>query len=58
MVIRSINRLILQSGSGVTGLLIDTNNYAALRKILEFSDVAVADDVPFMNDFIFNQGAR
>jgi hypothetical protein len=33
MVVRSINKLILQSGSGVAGLIIDTNNYPALRKI-------------------------
>jgi hypothetical protein len=33
MVIRSINRLILQSGGGVVGLLIDYNDYTALRKI-------------------------
>ncbi len=57
MVIRSINKLILQSGSGVAGLIIDTNNYTALRKILKFSDVAVGDDIPFMNDLIFNKGA-
>jgi hypothetical protein len=57
MVIRSINKLILQSGGGVAGLIIDTNNYTALRKILKFSDVQVADDIPFMNDLIFNKGA-
>jgi hypothetical protein len=32
MVIRSINSLILQSGRGVAGFLIDTNTYTALRK--------------------------
>jgi hypothetical protein len=57
MVIRSINRLRLQSGSGEAGLLIDSNNYTALRKILKFTGVAVADDVAYTNDLIFNQGA-
>ncbi len=57
MVVRSINKLILQSGSGEAGLIIDTNNYPALRKILKFTGVAVADDVATMNNLIFNQGA-
>jgi hypothetical protein len=57
MVIRSLNKLILQNGGGKAGLIIDTNNYTALRKILKFSDVSTADDIPFMNDLIFNKGA-
>ena len=57
MVIRSINKLILQSGSGEAGLIIDTNNDQALRKILKFTGVAVADDVAVMNNLIYTQGA-
>jgi len=57
MVIRSINKLILQSGGGEAGIIIDTNNYPALRRILKFSGVLTSDDVAFMNSLIFNQGA-
>jgi hypothetical protein len=52
MVIRSINRLILQTGGSDAGLLIDANNYTSLRKILKFIGMAVGDDVAPMNNLI------
>ncbi len=42
---------------GGDAIIINTSSYQALRKILKFSGVAVADDIAFMNDLIFNQGA-
>jgi hypothetical protein len=35
----------------------NTSSYAALIKISKISNIAVADDVAFMNDLIYNQGA-
>ena len=59
MIIRSLagKNLLLQCGGSEAGLLINTNNYTALRKILKFTGVAVADDVAVMNNLIFNEGA-
>ncbi len=42
---------------GGDAIITNTSSYAALRKLLKFTGIAVADDVAFMNDLIFNQGA-
>jgi hypothetical protein len=42
---------------GGDALITNTSSYAALIKILKFTGVAVADDVAFINDLIFNKGA-
>jgi hypothetical protein len=45
--------LILGGDSIVT----NTSSYAVFRKTLKFTGVAVADDVVYMHDLIFNQAA-
>ncbi len=42
---------------GGDAIITNTSSYASLRKILKFSGLAVADNVAFMNDLIFNKGA-
>ncbi len=37
---------------GGSAIITDTSSYAAFRKILKITDIAVADDVAFMNDLI------
>jgi hypothetical protein len=37
MVVRSIKCLILQSGSGGYGMLMDTNNYVVVHKLLSLN---------------------
>jgi hypothetical protein len=57
MVIRSLNRLILQKGGGVAAIIIDNNNYPTLRRMLGFCGADSTDDVAAANDLIFNKGA-
>ena len=42
---------------GGDAIVIPTSSYPALRRILKFTGISTSDDIPFMNDLIFNQGA-
>ena len=57
MVLRSLNKLILQNGGNDGALIIDTNNYPGLRRIVKFIGNSSTDDIAFVNDLIFNKGA-
>ena len=51
MVIRSINRLLLQSGTGGYGVMIDTNNYVKFNKKLAINS-ATTDTKTFIENLI------